>query len=79
MNGKFMVYAVLVTALSTGISWTKFLSSASAGWQSGGSGRSAWSSSTSGSGGTWGSGSGGGFGEGFGTGTRYSFRLWYTF
>lgn len=60
MNGKFLVYAVVVTALSTGINWTRFISSAvSSSNQSSNSG-SSWSSHTSGSGGTWGSGSSGG-------------------
>lgn len=59
MNGKFLVYAVVVTALSTGINWTRFISSAVSSSQSSNSG-SSWSSHTSGSGGTWGSGSSGG-------------------
>lgn len=58
MNGKFLVYAVVVTALSTGLNWTRLLSSAVSSSQSSKSG-SSWSSHTSGSGGTWGSGSSG--------------------
>ncbi len=59
MNVKFMIYAVLVTALSTGVSWSKFLSTAGASEQGSNSGRSSWSSNTGGSGGSWGSGSSG--------------------
>ncbi|MGZ3236962.1 MAG: hypothetical protein ACXU8A_06250 [Burkholderiaceae bacterium] len=28
MRGKFLIYAVMVTALSTGISWKRYLASA---------------------------------------------------
>ena len=56
MNGKFLMYGLLVTALSTGISWTKFISAAAGNWQNTGrSSGSSWSSTT-------GSGYGGGSG-----------------
>ena len=55
MNGKFKIYALVVSLLCTSVSWTKMLS----GGTEGGSGRrgNSWSSY---SGGSWGGGSGGG-------------------
>jgi hypothetical protein len=60
MNGKFIVYALAVSLLSTGVSWTKMLrtSSGSSNWGSGYSG-SSWSSNTGSGGGSWGGGAGG--------------------
>lgn len=47
MNGKFLAYGLLVTVLSTGISWTKFISSAASNWQgTGRSSGSSWSSTS---------------------------------
>ncbi|MDO8701256.1 MAG: hypothetical protein Q7U12_15150 [Undibacterium sp.] len=54
MKNKFFVYAMAVTMLSSGVSWTKFISSASNSTSSSGS---SWSS-RSGSGGSWGGGGG---------------------
>jgi hypothetical protein len=61
MNGKFLVYALVVSLLSTGVSWTKLLSVPSSSGSSWGSGYggSSWSSNTGGGGGSWGGGSGG--------------------
>lgn len=59
MNGKFIVYAVIVTMLSTGVSWSRFLSAAISSGSSSSSSGSSWSSSTGSSGGSWGSGSSG--------------------
>jgi hypothetical protein len=55
MRNKFMIYAVMVTVLFTGISWTRFIGTAN---NSGGYSRtgSSWNSNT-GSG--WGGGGGG--------------------
>lgn len=53
MNGKFIVYALVVSFIATGASWSKLLASPS--MQSFGSG-SSWSSST-GSRSSWSSGS----------------------
>ncbi len=62
MNGKFFAYALVVTVLSTGVSWTKFIRAATTNSEySSSSGRgSSWSSNTGGSSGSWGSGSSGG-------------------
>lgn len=49
MNGKFLLYGILVTMLSTGVSWGKLLSSASNDSSSSGSRGSSWYSGTSGS------------------------------
>lgn len=57
MKNKFFVYAVLVTMLSSGISWSRFIRSAS---NSGSSSGSGWSSHSNYGGGSWGGGSGGG-------------------
>ncbi|MDY7574908.1 hypothetical protein [Actimicrobium sp. CCI2.3] len=60
MNVKFVVYAVLVTALSTGVSWAKLIGSATSSDSVGSAARgSGWSSNTGGRGGSWGGGSGG--------------------
>ena len=56
MKNKFFIYAMTVTMLSSGVSWTKFISTASNRNSSSGSN---WSSH-SGSGSSWGSGGGGG-------------------
>ncbi len=56
MKNKFFAYAMAVTMLSSGVSWTKFISSTSNINNSSGSN---WSS-RSGSGSSWGSGGGGG-------------------
>lgn len=56
MKNKFFTYAMVVTMLSSGVSWTKFISSVS---NSNNSSGSNWSS-RSGSGSSWGSGGGGG-------------------
>ncbi|CAN5253758.1 hypothetical protein BH11PSE11_BH11PSE11_15410 [soil metagenome] len=50
MNGKFLAYGLLVTVLSTGMSWTRFISSAVSGSGNSGSGSGSSWSSTSGSG-----------------------------
>jgi hypothetical protein len=55
MKNKFFAYAMMVTVLSSGVSWTKFISTTSSNNSSG----SNWSS-RSGSGSSWGSGGGGG-------------------
>lgn len=53
MKNKFFAYAMVVTVLSSGVSWTKFISSTSNNNSSG----SNWSS-RSGSGSSWGGGGG---------------------
>ncbi|MFZ6751096.1 hypothetical protein [Undibacterium sp. Ren11W] len=58
MKTKFFIYAMLVTLLTSGVSWSRFLFSS----RNAGSG-SSWSSSSGSSGGSWGSGSGGGGGH----------------
>lgn len=57
MKNKFFAYAMVVTMLSSGVSWTKFIRSAS---NSGASSGSSWSSNSGYGGGSWGSGGGGG-------------------
>jgi hypothetical protein len=62
MNGKFLIYALVVSLGSTALSWGRLLSapsSASSGYRSGYSG-SSWGSTTGGGGGSWGGGAGGG-------------------
>jgi hypothetical protein len=59
MNGKFLIYALVVSLASTAISWGRLLSapsSAGSGYRSG----SSWGSTTGGGGGSWGGGAGGG-------------------
>lgn len=59
---KFAIYAILVTALSTGVSWSKFFNVVRASdWTStsSSSGRSGWSSNTGSGGGSWSGGSSG--------------------
>ncbi|MBI1891913.1 MAG: hypothetical protein HYS18_14800 [Burkholderiales bacterium] len=60
MNGKFIVYALIVSLVSTGSSWNRLLSSPSMRGSGSGSSYSgsSWSSNT-GSGSSWGGGSGG--------------------
>jgi hypothetical protein len=58
MKNKFFIYAMLVTVLSSSVSWGRLLFSS----RNAGSG-SSWSSSSGSSGGSWGSGSGGGGGH----------------
>jgi S-adenosylmethionine decarboxylase proenzyme len=58
MNGKFLLYGIIVTMLSTGVSWTKFLAVTAADSTSSSGRGSSWTSTTGGSGGT---GSGGHF------------------
>ena len=53
MKNKFFVYAMAVTLLSSGVSWTKFISSTS---NSNSSSGSSWSPRSSGS--SWGGGGG---------------------
>jgi hypothetical protein len=56
MRGKFLVYAVMVTVLSTGVSWKRYLGSAYNDRNYSSSGRgSSWGSNT----GSWGGGGGG--------------------
>lgn len=57
MNGKFIIYALLVTALSTCSNWGRM--AMMAGTTGGSSGGSSWSSSTGSSGGSWSSSGGG--------------------
>lgn len=59
MNVKYILFALLVTVSTTGISWVKLLSAPSRG----GSG-SSWSSGSGGGGGSYGGGYGGGGGGG---------------
>lgn len=59
MNFKFILYALMVSLLSTTVSWGKFLSSASNSGRTSGRG-SSWSSNTGSGGGSWGGGAGGG-------------------
>jgi hypothetical protein len=62
MNGKFLIYALVVSLLTTTLSWGRLLSSSansSDGYRSGYSG-SSWGSTTGGGGGSWGGGAGGG-------------------
>lgn len=56
MNNKYMVYALFVTILSTGINWSNMFGSKS----SSGRGGSGWSSHGGGYGGGFGGGGGGG-------------------
>lgn len=53
MKNKFFVYAVLVTVLSSGVSWSRFIASAS---NSGNSSGSSWNTRSGGS--SWGGGGG---------------------
>ena len=57
MNTKYFIYALLVTAVSTGTSWTKMITAAT---QSDTNSGSSWSSRTGGGGGSYGGGAGGG-------------------
>jgi hypothetical protein len=62
MNGKFILYALCVSLVSTVMSWGRMVSSAtdsSSSYRSGYSG-SNWGSTTGGGGGSWGGGGGGG-------------------
>lgn len=59
MKSKFTMYALVVTLLTSTISWGKFISSVGSGGRSSGSG-SSWNSNTGYSGGSWGGGSSGG-------------------
>jgi uncharacterized membrane protein len=61
MNGKFLLYAIVVSLLSTTLSWSRMLSSFgnANSYRSGYSG-SSWGSTTGGGGGSWGGGAGGG-------------------
>jgi endoglucanase/acidic type I keratin len=52
---KFFIYAIIVTLVTAGSSWTRML-----GGSGGVSRGSAWTSHTGGGGGSWGGGSGGG-------------------
>jgi hypothetical protein len=60
MKNKFFVYAMLVTLLTSGVSWTRLLTSSG---NSGNSSGSGWNSRSGYGGGSWGSGSGGGGGH----------------
>ena len=53
MKNKFTVYALIVTLLTSGISWSKLLTPSVSG------GGSSWSSNSGSGGGSWGGGSGG--------------------
>ncbi len=56
---KFFGYALVVSMLSVGTSWVRFISAPSTGSSGGGYGGSSWSSNAGG----WGSGGGGGGGH----------------
>jgi uncharacterized membrane protein len=59
MKGKFMVYALVVTMLSTAFSWGRLFASASNSGNPNSRG-SSWTTNTGGGGGAWGGGAGGG-------------------
>ena len=62
---KYVLYALLVTVLSTGVSWARFFKNVAAGSNSSFNSGSSWSSNSGGyvGGGNFGSGSGGGGGH----------------
>jgi hypothetical protein len=67
MKGKFILYAVGVSLVTTLLSWTQFFSSLGPSKNSSGS---AWSSRTGSGGGVWGGGTGGTWGGGGGGGHK---------